>query len=133
MKKAVIMGVCLWALVGVSEAKTIRAIQLQNTQWSDLGSLGDVIIEFQKGDELPVRVNASGDLLETSRPSVSYVAVKRDFWLKAQKDKIQFSLDGVTFKELNESLRGSIEAGTGADESGGIANAININFKAFLK
>lgn len=134
MKKAVIMGFCLWAIVGVSEAKTIRANQLESTKWSDLGSLGDVIIEFQIGDELPVSLNAGGDLLETTRPAISYVGVKRDFWLKVQSSKIQFSLDGINFKDLGESLSGSVEAGAGADdESGGIANAINISFKAFLK
>lgn len=137
MKKAktILMAGCLLLFAGASEAKTIRATEMNSSLWSSLqsGSLNEIVIEFRQGDELPVNLTAEGDLMETTQSATSYIGVKRNFWLKVQQDKIQISLDGTNFKKMNEVLTGSLQAGTGSDQSGGIANAINVMVKAFLK
>jgi len=137
MKKAktLLIAGCLLLCAGASEAKTIRATEMNSSLWSSLSNraLSELIIEFRQGDELPVSITAEGDLMETTQSATSYIGVKKNFWLKVQQDEIQMSLDGTNFKNINEVVTGSIEAGTGSDQSGGIANAITLALKAFLK
>jgi hypothetical protein len=85
------------------------------------------------GDELPVSFSAKGDLLETSRTGVSYVSVKRNFWLKVQGNNVQLSLDGNTYKAITEMLTGSFMAGADSEENGGVANSIHLVLKAALR
>jgi len=133
--KLLVMGVLL--LSGISQAggKVVRATDMGTTMWSDLtkGKLGDVVVEFRQGDELPVTFEAQGDLIETKQTSVSYVGIKRNFWLRLSQNDVEISLDGTTFKKLNEILTGSLEAGAGSAQNGGVADAITIMFKAYLK
>lgn len=133
--RSVICVACLLFFAGLSEAKTIRATEMNGSLWSNLsaGTLNDITIEFRQGDELPVHITAEGDLIETTQTATSYVGIKRKFWLKVQQTKIQISLDGTTFKDMSDVLSGRIEAGAGSDQNGGFANAINVIFKAFLK
>jgi hypothetical protein len=123
-------------LVGLSaQAKTIRATDLGSSVWSEIrkGKLSDVTIEFRQGDELPVSFSADGDLFETTQSSVGYVGIKRNFWIKLQNSNILMSLDNSNFKDIKEVISGSFEAGTGADQNGGLANTLNLALKAYLK
>lgn len=128
-------GFVLLATSAQAGPRTVRATDMAPSMWSDLaeGRLGDMVIEFRQNDELPVSFEAQGDLLETRRTSVSYVGIKKNFWLRLSQNDVEISFDGASFKKLNESLTGSIEAGAGTGQAGGVANAINIVFKAFLK
>lgn len=117
-----------------TKSTSIRATEMTSTQWSDLGKQGqEVTIEFRQGDELPVSFEAKGDFLETTQKGISYVVVKRDFWLKPVNNDLQVSTDGVNFKPISEVASGSFSAGAGADQNGGAANAINLVFEAMLK
>ncbi len=133
--KTIIMGMCLLMLAGAAEAKTIRATELSSSFGSQVskGSAGDITVEFHQGDELPVTFAAQGDLLETTKPAVSYIGVKRDFWLKLEQNNLQISLDGTSFKDIKDVLSGSFTAGAGSEQNGGIASAINLAFQAYLK
>ena len=116
--------------------KTIRATELGAGFFSDLqnGKLDNMIVEFQEGDELPVTLKAEGDLIYTTYSSVSYVGIKRNFWLKLMDNKLELSLDGVVYKDIREVVSGKVLAGAGtADGQGGVADAINVVFEAFLK
>lgn len=128
------------ALMGIllsysSEARTIRATELKTKLLSamQMNAKEDLTIEFRDGDELPVSFTAKGDLLETSREGVSYVRVKRDFWVRILQDRISLSLDGREFKPIQEMLTGSFMAGAGSEENGGIAHAIQLGLDARLK
>ena len=129
---ALILGILL---TGVAEAKTIRATEMNSSLWSRLtaGTAEELIVEFRQGDELPVSFTAEGDLLETTRTGTSYVSVKRNFWLKLQNDNIQMSLDGAAYKSIKDVISGSLTAGAGSEQNGGVANAINLGLKANLK
>ena len=118
-----------------ASAKVVRATEMGSSMWSDLtkGKLDEVTVEFRQGDELPVAFEAQGDLMETRQTSVSTVGIKRNFWLKLSQNDIVISMDGTTFKKLNEVTSGSLEAGAASATNGGVADAINIVFKAFLK
>jgi hypothetical protein len=133
--KLLVMGVLLLSGVAQAGGKVVRATDMGTTMWSDLtkGKLGDVVVEFRQGDELPVTFEAQGDLIETKQTSVSYVGIKRNFWLRLSQNDVEISLDGTTFKKLNEILTGSLEAGAGSAQNGGVADAITIMFKAYLK
>jgi hypothetical protein len=123
-------------LIGMSaQAKTIRATDLGSSIWSEIGKgkLSDVTIEFRQGDELPVGFSAEGDLFETTQNSVGYVGIKKNFWIKLQSNNILMSLDNWSFKDIKEVISGSFEAGTGADQNGGLANTLNLALKAYLK
>ena len=129
------IALCMSLLSGVAQAKTIRATDMTSSLWSDLsrGALGDLVVEFRQGDELPVTFSAEGDLLETTHSASSYVGVKRNFWVRLQQTKIQMSLDNVAFKDVSDILSGSFQAGAGSDQNGGAASAISLALKAYLK
>lgn len=136
MKMTLVM-VGMLLLTGTAQAsgKVVRATDMGTSMWSDLtrGKLGDVVVEFRQGDELPVSFEAQGDLIETRQTSVSYVGIKKNFWLRLSQNNVEISLDGTTFKKLSDVLTGSLEAGAGSAQNGGVADAINIVFKALLK
>lgn len=132
-----IVAICALALVAAAssvQARTVRATDLNSAIWSEInkGTATDIIVEFRQGDRLPVTINAEGDLIETTEVNNSYVVVKRNFWIQPQANSLLLSLDGQTFKPVGDLLTGSLEAGAGAP-TGGIANAINVTFKAYLK
>lgn len=133
--KLLVAGMLLLSGVAHASGKVVRATDMGTTMWSDLtkGKLGDIVVEFRQGDELPVTFEAQGDLIETRQTSVSYVGIKKNFWLRLSQNDVEISLDGTTFKKLNEVLTGSLEAGAGSGQNGGVADAITIMFKAFLK
>ncbi|MGE3683773.1 MAG: hypothetical protein AB7G93_18795 [Bdellovibrionales bacterium] len=133
--ESTIAALCVLLFAGTSEAKIIRATEINGAGWASLsdGAAGDTVIEFRRGDELPVTLSAAGDLIETTRSATSYVGVKRDFWLKIQPSEIQISLDGTTFRDLGDVLYGGIEAGAGSEQNGGVADLIKVVFKSFLK
>jgi hypothetical protein len=133
--KFVLVGMLLLSGVVHASGKVVRATDMGATMWSDLthGKLGDVVVEFHQGDDLPVTFEAQGDLMETRQTSVSYVGIKKNFWLRLSQNNVEISLDGTTFKKMGDVLTGSLEAGAGSAQNGGVADAINIVFKAFLK
>ena len=136
MKMTFIMvGMFLLSIASQASGKVIRATEMGATMWSDLsrGKLGDVVVEFRQGDELPMSFEAQGDLVETRQTSVSYVGIKKNFWLRLSQNNVEISLDGATFKKMSDVLTGSLEAGAGLAQNGGVADAINVVFKAFLK
>jgi hypothetical protein len=128
----VALGLCA---AGISEAKTVRATEMTSSLWSKLtaGTADELIVEFRHGDQLPVSITAKGDFLETAQAGVTYVNVRRNFWLKLQNNDVQMSIDGSTFKPIKDVVGGMLTAGANAEESGGIANAINIALEAYLK
>lgn len=131
----VIVGMLVLTGAAQASGKVVRATEMGSTMWSDLtrGKLSDIVVEFRQGDELPVSFEAQGDLIETRQSSVSYVGIKKNFWLRLSQNNVEISLDGTTFKKLGDVLNGSLEAGAGSAQNGGVADAISIVFKAFLK
>ncbi len=135
--KIVLAVAGLLLISGIAQAggKVMRATDMGATMWSDLasGKLGDVVVEFRQGDELPVTFEAEGDLMETRKTFISYVGIKKNFWLRLRQNNVEISLDGAIFKKMGDVLTGSLDAGAGSAQNGGVADAINIVFKAFLK
>jgi hypothetical protein len=128
-----VMSVMLFA--AVAEARVVRATELDSINIADLGKekLGDVVVEFRQGDEIPLTFTASGDLLETTRATLQYITVKKNFWIRVATTDIQISFDGTNYKKISEALTGDIHAGAGSAQNGGVANAINVSFKALVK
>lgn len=122
-------------LGSAAEAKIIRATEMNGSLWTRLmvGSAEELIVEFRQGDELPVSFSAQGDLIETSRTGVSYVSVKKNFWLKLESNNVQMSLDGTVFKPIEETITGSFTAGAGSGDNGEVANAISFGLRANTK
>lgn len=133
--KAILIAAALIVFAGTCHAEVIRATELNSSTWSAFakGALNDLVVEFRQGDELPFHFSVEGDLIETTQSVPSYIGIKRNFWLKVKSNKILISLDGAAFRGLNEVLTGQLEAGANADQSGGVANAVNVALKAFLK
>ncbi len=133
----VLIGLGFFAVAQTATAteRLIRASEMTPTTWSDLtkGRWGDVVVEFRQGDELPVTLDAQGDLFETTQASVSYVGVKKNFWLRLRGQQVDLSFDGRTFKKLSDSLTGRLDVGAGSAQNGGVADAIQISLKVFQK
>jgi hypothetical protein len=115
--------------------KSVRANELTPQIWNEYnkGEIQELLIEFQQGDKLPVTFQAEGDLLETTEANPSYVTVQRSFWVQMKQNSLQLSLDGTHFKPFKKLIAGSLSVGAGAGQQGGIANSINIGFKAMIK
>lgn len=128
------MALAIVTAAHLAEARTVRATELNNSTWADIRSgAQEFTIEFRERDELPVNFVAEGDLLATTSSTPSYIVVKRNFWIKIVKDDVLLSTDGTLFKPLKDSISGSFSAGAGQNPNDGIANAIQLSFKAFLK
>lgn len=134
--KLLLMSLALaLCLSSVSQAKTVRATEMSSDLWSrpSAGVSSELIVEFRQGDALPVTFSSEGDLIETSQSGVSYVTVKRNFWLKLIGNDVQMSLDGAAYKPISDVVTGSFSAGAGSGSNGGPANAINLVLSAYLK
>ncbi|GEM_PF-1598465 len=134
--KLLVMGLLLLSsATHANSEKVIRARDMGTAMWSDFsrGKLGHVVVEFRKGDELPMTFETKGDLLEIKQSSVSCIGVKRSFWLRLMPTDIEISFDGVEYKKINEALLGSFEVQPGSAQNGGIADAISVIFSAFIK
>lgn len=118
-----------------SQSKTLRAGNMTAAQWGLLnsGNPQNIVVEFRAGDEIPVSFSSEGDLLETIQTGVSYVKVKQSFWLRLDKNDIQMSLDGASFKDLKDMVSGSFNAGAGSTNLGIPINTIQMTLKANLK
>lgn len=134
-KIIILLGLCLQFCIAQASRKVIRVTEMDATMRSELsrGKLNDITLEFRQGDELPISFEAQGDLLETRQNSISYIGVKKNFWLLLNQDTIEMSLDGTNFKKMSEVITGSLEAGTGTGQSTGVVESINFVLKAFLK
>lgn len=131
-----VSAVAALILVAVfSEAHTLRATDLDSATWTKVfsGQIQNLIVEFHQGDELPVTVSAEGDFFETLRTQPTPLSIKKNFWLKVNQDSLLVSLDGNDFKPLPQVASGTLAFGTGAGDSGGRANLLNINLKAYQK
>lgn len=124
-----IMFVCL------SEGKNLRASEMSPSQWSTLsqGNDDEINVEFLAGDEIPVNFTAAGDFFESTQPTTGILRIKKNFWLRLQKDQLMASLDGVQFKPLNEVASGQLMAGAGKNSSDGSVNGIQILLEAHRK
>jgi len=59
-----------------------------------------LILGFKAGERIPATIVADGEVVETTpSPSVVWLTVKRDFWLRIQGSEIKTSLDGVHFDQ----------------------------------
>ncbi len=128
-------GMLLFVNATYANRRVIRAPEVNTLLWSDLkaGKLTEVVIEFRQGDELPVTFEAQGDLIETRQNTMGFLGIKKNFWLRFSKNSVEISMDGISFKKFNEVLTGQIEVGAGSAQNGGVADAINILFKASIK
>lgn len=129
-----IVGMLLLAVQVQATTRVVRATEM-GAIWSDLskGKLADTIVEFRQGDELPMHLSVGGDLMEVKPPqAINYIGIKKNFWLRINKNVFEISLDGTNFKKHSDVIKGSIEA-RATSSSGGAIDAINVIFNAFLK
>ncbi|MGZ3806027.1 MAG: hypothetical protein ACXVB4_17565 [Pseudobdellovibrionaceae bacterium] len=137
MKKFMqITAIAALLLVGtLSEAETLRATELDSAMWAKIfaGEMQEMVVEFLKGDELPITVSAEGDFFETLQAQPTPLIIKKNFWLKVNKNTALFSLDGNNFKPLPQVANGTLVVGMGQTEVGGRAHQLNINLKAYQK
>ena len=128
----VLVGTTLFAQ---NEIKSIRATDLNPSVWQELqkGQIEKLIVEFREGDELPVTMEAKGDLIVTTQSNPSYVQVRKNFWMEATANDVQMSLDGVHYQPIRNLVTGTLSVSANADSQGGPANAINVLLDAKLK
>ena len=120
----------------ISEAGTMRAMDIDQSTWGKVfaGQMQDYLIEFRKGDSLPMSFTAEGDFFETQQAQPTPLIVKKDIWMKVDGSKFEFSLDGKNFKPLPQVAQGLFSIGaSSSDASGGRATGINMNLKAYQK
>lgn len=119
----------------LAEAKAIRATEMTSSQWSEFysGKSQDLVVEFREGDELPVSLEAEGDLVATRQASTTYINVKKNFWMRLSQNDVVMSFDGQKFLPINKLITGSFTAGVNRNQGDEIANSIQLRFSAFLR
>lgn len=103
----------------------LGGVQMANAEKSR--SLHESVIEFRQGDEIPISIKASGDLIATKGDPVQYVVVKKNFWIRIQNDNFQISFDGTSYQPLTQEIRGELSIVT--DANGGLT----IGLQSFLR
>jgi hypothetical protein len=132
--KAFIIAAAI-GLCGSSEARTIRATDMTPELWakSRVNMADNIVVEFRQGDQLPVNISTMGDFIQSNQLVSMSVTVQRNFWLMLQNNDVKMSLDGTTFKEIQDLVTGGISADATSGKNAGDANGIDIVFAAFLK
>ena len=99
------------------------------------GEVINLVIEFRKGDQIPINLKAVGDLFESTDSNPTFVEVKKDFYINIKGPEVNMSFDGVNYKPYNKVIRGSLVMNTPNDNPNGDspATAINMIFSLFLK
>jgi hypothetical protein len=76
-----------------------------------LAGHAESLIQVQKGDRLKLEYSMTGDLLETSQPSLIEFEAKQNMWIRMSGQTIEASLDNVTFKPIPQFATGTVEVG----------------------
>lgn len=118
-----------------SQAEVFRVGELTDQVWEqyDRGEIKELVIEFKKDDWLPVNTLVEGDFLESQTNEPNQLLVKRNFFVKMNEKSVLLSLDGLTYKPIQDMVRGSLQVGTSSGRRGGAANALNVTLRAFIK
>src|SRR3989344_2366689 len=135
MKKVWFVVVAVLCMGFVAQAEPLRFSELTGDVWEKFqkGELQEVIIEFRKGDLVPVKVCAEGDLLGIDDPTTIYVTVKETFFIKFTQTALLMSRDNQDYKPFNELITGSFTAGAASDKNGGPVHSIDMLFRAFFR
>ena len=117
------------------EVRELAAPQMSAEQWKSFqeGELQNVRVHFAKGDTLSLAFRAEGDFLEGEIRQPSIVRVKRDLWITFEKGDILASVDGETFKKVNEVLGGSLSVNATSDDQSDAASSLEIGLKVYAK
>ena len=90
------------------QASSMRFSELTGDVWEKFqkGELQEVIVEFRKGDLVPVKIRAEGDLLFVDDPSTIYVTIKETLFIKCTQTALLMSRDNQDYKPFNELITG---------------------------
>src|SRR3989338_2561829 len=135
MKKAWFVAVAVLCMGFAVQAAPVRFSELSSDTWEKFqkGEIGEMTVEFRKGDLVPVKVRAEGDLMGIDDPTTIYVTVKETFFIKFTQTALLMSRDNQDYKPFNELITGSFTAGAASDKNGGPVHSIDMLFKAFFK
>jgi hypothetical protein len=121
LSKAITLTILLLNCFNLSFADTKQVIRASKTEGNFLSilqknGLKNAVIEFRSGDYLPVKVKMDGDFFKSIDENLTYIEVKKGFFLKIENNKLVISLDGTNYKSLSESITGMFAFYTGAEE-----------------
>jgi hypothetical protein len=88
------------------------------------------ICEFRKGDVFKVKLDVSGNVLETTSNPPSKVKVKKGFFLKMSEQQLLASWDGEEFKPFRDLISGQLSVGVSGD---GSVDSVSIKLEASAK
>jgi hypothetical protein len=135
MKAIIIAAAIFLSALANAQPNVIRATDLKGMDFNQISTqvFNGIVIEFREGDELPMNFKVSGDLLESRQAPITYITIKKSFWLKADmvKNEVLVSFDGHHYKKFQEALSGKITAGTTPDN--GVADSIQVELEANVK
>lgn len=113
--------ICSFAFSVAAFAKVIRYSEMSVAEMQTFfNGKSENIAEFRQGDIFQVKLDVSGDVLETTSNPPSEVKVKRGFFLKKSDQQLLMSWDGEEFKPFRELITGQLmvaPSGVGAVDS----------------
>src|SRR3990167_8319389 len=92
--------------------KKIRFSDISSKEFKNIlnGNPADLVVEFRQGDQIPISINAVGDIFETRDSEPNHLVVKRSFFLKFdQMPTLLMSWDGERFVPFKELVGGKFE------------------------
>jgi hypothetical protein len=75
-------------------------------------------IEFREGDQLPIKIQLSGDLFTTITQGETVVQIDKGFFLKKDGDDILMSWDGSDYQPFKELVGGKLSVGASGSTPG---------------
>jgi hypothetical protein len=133
--KRIDMPLSWWCLLAVAGVGCSAASgPARNVRFTALGRLGRVelekplVVAFEPGDRIPLRVGLTGDWIESERGLPIYATVKRRFWIRLDED-VRLSLDGRDWHSFDD-VGGKLSVGYGSIDG---TEAVTIVFESIAR
>lgn len=98
-----LLSICL----GSVQASTIRFTDLDSEDIARvLEGKSNQIVEFRRGDLIPLNLKVEGDLLSIDRSTPNVLKVKKDFFIQVTNSSLKISFDGEEYLSLSDALSG---------------------------
>lgn len=106
----------------------VFAVVLSAASLSRAGSSpSGYVMQFNKGDIVPLTYTMAGDFVETVQPSQIQLIAKQTMWVRVAGDDVYVSLDGKLFKPFTQVVSGQLDVG--ADETNGFMVGLTLKSK----
>lgn len=106
-------------------ASSIRFSDLDSKEFNHiLSGQSNQVVEFQKGDLIPLGLKVEGDLLSLSSHKTNFLKVQKKFFILISRLEFKISFDGHYYLPLSEALTGSLTVDANVNSPSSLLNIL---------